>query len=233
MMNLGPVTEDFVRNYDKDAYRGERRNNDGTQDVGGHFLDVLKEVQRRAKVLKSAAILGPKATTIISSVVKVALADRLSNLEAMPQPWTPGNMRIMSTIRKDLLDESNQQEKRNTQAETVIAIFHAISARNVQLRIDQITMPHDANAEAALDDLKKQLFDELFGEAYVRARQLQDKIRRVGIAFNPPQVLLLVGVLGGIFDHVKDWFEKTNPDGSRELYDNRVPQLREPEKLRS
>jgi hypothetical protein len=39
--------------------------------------------------------------------------------------------------------------------------------------------------------------------------------------------------LGGIFDHVKDWFEKTNPDGSRELYDNMVPQLGEPEKLRS
>jgi hypothetical protein len=55
----------------------------------------------------------------------------------------------------------------------------------------------------------------------------------VGIALNPPQVLLLVGVLGGILDHVKDWFEKTNPDGSRELYDSRVPQLGEPEKLRS
>jgi hypothetical protein len=65
----------------------------------------------------------------------------------------------------------------------VISIFHAISARNVQLRIEQITTPHYANAEAALDDLKKRLFDEFFGEAYVRARQLQDKIRRVGIAF--------------------------------------------------
>jgi hypothetical protein len=233
MMNLGPVTEDSVRNYDKDPYKGERSNNDGTQDVGGNFLDMLKEVLRRAKLLKSAAILGPKATAIMSSVVKDILADRLSNLEAVPQPWSAGNLRIMSGIRKDLLDESIQQEKRNTQAETVISIFHAISARNVQLRIEQITMPHYANAEAALDDLKKKLFDEFFGEAYVRARQLQDKIRRVGIAFNPPQVLLLVGVLGGIFDHVKDWFEKTNPDGSRELYDNMVPQLGEPEKLRS
>jgi hypothetical protein len=58
MMNLGNVTEDSVRNYDKDPYRGERRNNDGTQDVGGHFLDMLREVRRRAKVLKSAAIFG-------------------------------------------------------------------------------------------------------------------------------------------------------------------------------
>jgi hypothetical protein len=171
MMNLGTVTEDSVRNYDKDPYRGERRNNDGTQDVGGHFLDMLREVRRRAKVLKSAAILGPKATTVMSPVVKVALATRLSDLEAMQQPWSAGNMRITSTVRKDLLDEFNQQEKRNTQAETVIAIFHAISARNVQLRIDQISMPYEANAEAALDNLNKKLFDELFGEAYLRARQ--------------------------------------------------------------
>jgi Lon protease-like protein len=69
--------------------------------------------------------LGPKATTVMSSVVKVALATRLSDLEAMQQPWSAGNMRIMSTIRKDLLDEFNQQEKQNTQAETVIAIFRA------------------------------------------------------------------------------------------------------------
>jgi hypothetical protein len=208
---LGPVTEDSVRNYDKDPYRGERRNNDGTQDMGGHFLNMMKEVLRRAKVVKSAAVLGPKATTIMSSDVKDALPDRLlSNLEVMPQPWSAGNLRIMSGIRKDLLDESSQQEKRNTQAETVIVIFHAISARNVQIRIDQITTPHFASAEAALDDLKKKLFDELFGEAYVRARQLQDKIRKVRIACNPPQVLLLVGVLGGIFNHVKDWLEKKN-----------------------
>ncbi len=56
MMNLGPVTEDSVRNYDKDPYKGERSNNDGTLDVGGNFLDMLKEVLRRAKLLKSAAI---------------------------------------------------------------------------------------------------------------------------------------------------------------------------------
>ncbi len=41
MTNLGPVTEDSVRNYDKDPYKGERSNNDGTQDVGGNFLDML------------------------------------------------------------------------------------------------------------------------------------------------------------------------------------------------
>jgi hypothetical protein len=129
------------------------RNNDGTQDMGGHFLNMMKEVLRRAKVSKSAAILGPKATTIMSSDVKDALADRLFNLEVMPQPWSAGNLRIMSGIRKDLLDESSQQEKQNTQAKTVIAIFHAISARNVLLRIDQITTPHFANAEATLNDL--------------------------------------------------------------------------------
>jgi hypothetical protein len=111
MMNLGPVTEDSVRNYDKDPYKGERSNNDGTQDVGGNFLDMLKEVLRRAKLLKSAAILGPKATAIMSSVVKDILADRLSNLEAVPQLWSAGNLRIMSGIRKDLLDESIQQDE--------------------------------------------------------------------------------------------------------------------------
>jgi hypothetical protein len=151
-MNLGPVTEESVRNHEKDPYRGERRNNDGSQD---HFLDVMKEVLRRAKLLKS-----------MSSDVKDALADRLSGLGAMPLPWTAGNVRIMSGIRKDLLDETSPQEKRNTQDETLLGIFHAVSARNVQLRIDQITTPHLANAEAALGDLKKTLFDELFGEAH-------------------------------------------------------------------
>jgi hypothetical protein len=81
MISLGPVTEDSVRNYDKDRYRGERRHNDGTEDMGGHFLNMMKEVLSRAKVVKYAAILGPKATTIVSSDVKDALADRLSHLE--------------------------------------------------------------------------------------------------------------------------------------------------------
>jgi hypothetical protein len=112
MMNLGPVTEDSVRNYDKHRYRGEHHNNDGTQDMKGHFLNVMKEVLRRAKVVKSADILGPKATTIMSSDVKDALADRLSNLEVMPQPWSAGNLRIMSGIRKDFFDEFSQQKKK-------------------------------------------------------------------------------------------------------------------------
>lgn len=233
-MQRGTVEEIPSRDYLRVKFTGELRNKDGFLDIGGHYKDYEAEVLRRAKVAKVAGILGKLNISSMPRDVKNGLEERLRLLEAiLPINWSSAQMRSMTSIRKDLLDESIQQEKRNTQADTVISIRHEISARNVQIFMEQVAKPFGVNSQEALGEIIKRQEELLFSEAYLRLRQAQEKVYRVGIAFTPSQLMMLVGILGDVYDHVEDWLVKSTPDGNKEWYDKMTPPISEPEKLRS
>jgi hypothetical protein len=233
MSTMKTVAEVPRRNYSTTPYTANLRNNDGVTDLGGPHADMEAEVLRLAKIAKAAVILSSQNPFSMSKNVKDALTTRLQIMEATPQPWSNNHIKSMAGVRKDLMDENKHQLDRNALADLVIGIRHQISARNYQIFMDQVQRPFDINSEEALVEIMRRSEEEFFAEPYVRRQQINDMVQKVGLAHTQPELMLLIGILGDIYDHTADWLAKTDSDGIRQLYDPMTPQVGEDEKLRS
>jgi hypothetical protein len=222
------------RDYQKVPYSGDLINKSGHVGMGGHLRTMQKEVLRLAKLQKAAGILSSlDVLAIMPKPVKEALVNRLKLLEQTPQPWNHKHVEVMDKLRRNLREETKQQEERNTQADQVIAIMHTLSARNVQIRMDRVQQPFGTESEKALIEIIRVQEVEFFAEPYLRRMQITDLVTEVGIAKTQTQVLLLAGTLDDIYDNTADWLVKSDIDGTKVLYEETTQAVGEKEKLRS
>lgn len=227
------VTEIARRDYVKTPYTGNLSNKNGQVDIGGHFKEMMAEVLHLAKGVKAAGILSNQIVLSMSRQVKDALTLKLQGMEATNLPWSNSHIKSMEDLRRNLQEEVKRQNERNAQADVVIDIMLRISARNVQILIEQVQKPFGVDSEEALLEIKRRLEEEFFAEPYLRRRQILELVKDVGLAHTQPEVILLTGILEDIYERTADWIVKTNAEGIKELYDQNTPQVGEGEKLRS
>jgi hypothetical protein len=227
------VTEIVRRDYVKTPYTGNLSNKNGQVDIGGNFKEMMAEVLHLAKGVKAAGILSKQNVLSMPRQVKEALTLRLQGMEATIQPWTNSHVKSMEDLRRNLQEEVKRQNERNAQADVVIDIMLRISARNVQILIEQVQKPFGVDSEEALVEIRRRMEEEFFAEAYLRRQQILELVKGVGLARTQPEVILLTGILEDIYERTADWLVTIDAEGIKELYDQNTPQVGEGEKLRS
>jgi negative regulator of replication initiation len=232
MQKISVVQEFPHRDFALSKFSGDQPDKDGNKNIGAAYMAYVAQILNTAKDEGCAVVLASQTQSLMSTDAKADLLGRLLELDAV-QIKTDKIRTSMGKVRSELEAEAKRQEKRDAHAAKVISISQRFAARHVVLQMERIMKPHGSNWEKALNAIIANQRELYFGQAYQRGEQARDMISKVGVAYTLPQFSLLLSVLEYIYAHVEDWFTRSNPDGTTELYDNATPPITEAEWLLS